>query len=437
MKSATYVYGVTEIYRRLLDEGRAATRTENDRLRELFSRGGFTDRYFCGRPQEPMLGTRSDKDKQDTRSLGELSLPQRQITLHGELCVLADRPATLTLYTANGRRAYAEGDVPAPARSVALTADALRERICRMGGTPYALAPADLAVTVDPGLNLSPGAVNALRRAALAAFAAPDGEKRDVVLPAYQPAKPDRRQKPLRTALFYSHRQSDAVGRELSYFDIFFLPLDEWQKAACRPGGIYVPPVVTDHELAAVQDALREAYAAGIRYALCGNAGMIDLLHQIGFAVLGDFRLNITNRESAAIWQERSLLSCVLSPELALPQIRDIGWGSVIVYGRIPLMLTERCFIKENFGCDKCGKSAFTDRRGARFPILREAGHRNVIVNSLPTYMGDRRDALARAGITVAHFLFTVESAGRVREVIRAWRAGEPLSEGVRRIGRN
>ena len=100
-------------------------------------------------------------------------------------------------------------------------------------------------------------------------------------------------------------------------------------------------------------------------------------------------------------------------------------------------MLTERCFIKENFGCDRCGEAAFTDRRGARFPILREEGHRNVILNSLPTDMGDRREELLRARIRTAHFLFTVESGREVRELLRAYRAGEALPLPVRRIGRN
>ncbi|MBQ8350435.1 MAG: U32 family peptidase [Clostridia bacterium] len=436
MKSPAYVYGVTEIYRRLLDEGRAATREENHRLRELFSRGGFTDGYFVGRAGKPMTGTRSEQDKADSRALGELSFPERKIPLRGEVCIAEGQPAALTLSTADGRTAHVTGDIPAAAKNAPLTEEGLRDRLCRMGGTPFSLAPSDLCVTLSPGLNLSPGAINALRRAALASFTAPNEARATFALPqgAGRPVPAKQIEKPLRTALFYSHRQSDAIGEGLLYFDLFFLPLDEWERAMLPPSGVYIPPIVHDHELKEVLALLKKAYDAGIRYALCGNAGMVKAAKEIGFAVIGDFRLNVTNRESAAALREAGLFSCVLSPELAMPQLRDIGWGNAIVYGRIPLMLTERCFMKENFGCERCGNAALTDRRAVKFPMLREYPHRNLICNSLPTYMGDKRAALDAIAPIGEHFIFTIETEKEATRVLQAYRAGSPLAGEVRRI---
>ncbi len=68
MKSPSYVYGVTSIYRRLLDEDRAATREETEALAKLFSRGGFTDGYYTGKIDRGMLGVRSEGNIADTRS---------------------------------------------------------------------------------------------------------------------------------------------------------------------------------------------------------------------------------------------------------------------------------------------------------------------------------------------------------------------------------
>jgi hypothetical protein len=70
MKSPAYVYGVTKIYRRLLDERRAATDNELGELQRLFSRSGFTDGYFTEKIGRNMLGVRSDKDIADTRGKG-------------------------------------------------------------------------------------------------------------------------------------------------------------------------------------------------------------------------------------------------------------------------------------------------------------------------------------------------------------------------------
>ena len=127
--------------------------------------------------------------------------------------------------------------------------------------------------------------------------------------------------------------------------------------------------------------------------------------------------------------------SAILSPELTLPQCRDVG-GRVLAYGRIPLMLLERCFITENFGCDACQNAAFTDRRGARFPLLRTYPHRNLLLNSLPTYVGEHKNDLRRFSLG-AHFLFTVESESEVRRIVSAYQKGEKLPFMTRNIGRN
>ena len=59
MKSPEYVYAVTKIYRRLLDERRAALPDEPERaLSAVFSRSGFTDGYFTCRVGKSMFGVR-------------------------------------------------------------------------------------------------------------------------------------------------------------------------------------------------------------------------------------------------------------------------------------------------------------------------------------------------------------------------------------------
>jgi putative protease len=153
--------------------------------------------------------------------------------------------------------------------------------------------------------------------------------------------------------------------------------------------------------------------------------------------MIGDFRLNIFNSETAAQYANLGIENAVLSPELTLPMARDIGGGE-IVYGRIPLMLTERCFIKENFGCKSCNKAALKDRTGAEFPMLREYQHRNIILNSAPTYMADKGSELSAAGISHRHFQFTVETAAEVKAVIRMFESGAKWSAKApfRRIGK-
>ena len=424
MKSPAYVGGTVKIYRRLLDEGRAATKAEIAELYSLFSRG-FTDGYLTGK-HTAMTGTRVPNSPTAGETPKEIPVP-----IFAELTVKRGQPASLTLSDGT-RRVTVAGDTPDTARTAALTRAAVERNLCKLGGTFYTLPSENIDLTLDEGLNLSPAAINALRRAAVEGLMAPPP-----VDAAALPSPAERmKSEALRTAVFYEPAEYDKLSLQAkSFFDKAFLPLA--RLAECESGevGVLLPPTVTEQEIPAVRRMLEAARARGVTDALVSGGGQIALVKEYGMTPHGDFRFNIYNRESAAFWKEAGLSTLLLSPELTLPQARDIG-GGLIVYGRIPLMLTERCFIKENYGCDACGKARLTDRRGVSFPMIREYPHRNLILNSLPTYMGDEGEELARYGIRHTHFLFTVESAKEIEKTVTAYATGAPLAGQVRRIGK-
>ena len=133
----------------------------------------------------------------------------------------------------------------------------------------------------------------------------------------------------------------------------------------------------------------------------------------------------------------------------ALSEHGQITATAAVVYGRLPLMLLEKCAIREIYRHMKpdavcheiCGRDAavLKDRLGKEFPVLREdsprgAGHRNLVYKSLPTGMSDRPDEVFRAHVAVHHFIFTVEDPGEVDRVITAYREEKPLGGEVRRM---
>ncbi len=69
MKSPSYVYEVTKIYRTLLDERRNATPEEMEKLKAVFSRGGFSDGYYTDKVNSDMNGVRSSDDITASREL--------------------------------------------------------------------------------------------------------------------------------------------------------------------------------------------------------------------------------------------------------------------------------------------------------------------------------------------------------------------------------
>jgi putative protease len=219
-----------------------------------------------------------------------------------------------------------------------------------------------------------------------------------------------------------------------AFFDRIYLPLG---KEDAQTDGVVLPAVIFEHERPAVKEMLQRAAALGVRYALVGNLGHLSLVKDADMIPIGDFRCNVTNGETVYALEKMGISSVILSPELTLPQARDIsGNTELIVYGRIPLMTVEKCVIREIADCNACGsnRALLKDRRGVTFPVLREWEHRNVIYNSLPTSMSDRGAQLTAANLTAQHFLFSVESAEEVDRIIKAWKSGTALPFSVRRI---
>lgn len=427
MKSPSYVYEVTRIYRRLLDEGRAATAEEIQHLAKVFSRDGFTDGYFTGRLAR-MTGVRREEDKAASRTTEqERGFSPLPIPITGEAVIKGGEASRLALKAGN-LSVSVTGDTPVPALNAALTEEGVRSRLSKTGDTPFVMK--HLAVSMADGLFLPVSAQNDLRRKATDALQnALRARKNNTVLPLPEGEAPPAH--PLRTAHFFDAKTFENANTSL--FDVCFLSFLalEQAKGTKTPNGVALPPVCFDGEEEAVLSRLKKWKEKGVTYALISSLGGLSLAKEAGLIPFGDLRLNVTNEESARRWRRLGLVGFVFSPELPSHAARRIGeGGSVTVYGRLPLMLTERCFVKENFGCERCGQARLTDRRGVSFPLLREYGHRTLIFNSLPTYLGDRPKEIEGLG---HHFIFTTETAPEADGVTAAYLGKEALTVSVRR----
>ncbi len=430
MKSPEYVRDVASVYRSLLDGKRGASDEEMRFLASVFSRGGFTDGYFTKKIGHSMLGVRSEDDKSATREL----VPFRGITrkLPSAMCAVIekDKPARVTL-SARGMTGEATGQVPTEALSAPLTVESAGKNLSKLGSTPFCLS--DFSLTLDEGLMMPLSALNALRREAaddlLKKLTKVPEIQKDIASPLLAHGRCEYR----RTAVFRHPEQIPNGARE--YFDLIYLPLERFDGST---DGVALPPVIFDGERGEIKRQLKKARELGASHALVGNVGHLELAHSMGFSVHGDLRLNVCNRASAATLEGLGFEDVVLSPELSLPKIRDIGGASrAIVYGRIPLMVLEKCVGKELSGCEACGKgrAMLRDRRGVSFPILREWEHRSVIYNSLPTAMPEQMGEFRRTG-ACEHYIFSTETREMCAKVIKAYREGKSLPFDVRRLAK-
>lgn len=424
MKRPEYVAVVTGIYSRAIKEDREPTAEELEQLRAAFSRQGFTQGYYLDQQGPDMFGVREEEKEpkelfamaRNTYQSGEA----QRVPVTFYAMIRPGEPTHVGVEDPQGRVVTVEGQVPEAARTRALTAEAVETQLSRTGGTPYRCVK--VRSLVEEGLSLPLAALNALRREAL------DGLTRQrEQLPRrrqgeFHPgARYENRKEP--PALTISVRTAEQVTRELLALGpaMVYIPLEELaahpEKAQAPAGtkiGVTLPRVAWDREMDQVTDQLRQVKDLGITDALVGNLGMAPVAQKLGFTLRGDFGLEVYNSQAVKEYKRLGFSSLTLSFELKFPQLRDISKSldtELITYGRLPLMLMESCIIKNRTGSCNCqNTNILTDRKGARFPVVKAPGCRNELLNSQKLFLADKAADYRRIGLWAQRLLFTTEN---------------------------
>ena len=448
MKRPEYVATVTGIYREELD-GAGVGRGQMEALRAAFSRQGFTQSYYEGAPGRQMFGTRLPEQEnkallQSARATYESIEPQR---VPVQFYAIAARGQNLMVAAqdGNGNICKAQGDVPQEAERRAITPEELAARLSKTGGTPYVCQ--GVRSVVDPGLSVSAAELNRLRREVLAHLSAVRGRRAAPEIGKYhEPVKfSGQKAQPVLTVSVLKAAQITPQMLRLKPAMIY-APLSEVLEEPAlfrklvkdeQPVAVTLPRVIRDDETRELLGDLQDAAALGIRRALIGNLGHLPLVLSRGMEPAADFGMNLFNSRAAEQLLHLGFVSCTASFELSLPQLRDLSKPlpmEMIVYGRLPLMLTENCLIKNRTGACTChaGPVKLIDRMGEEFRVVRDCGTcRSVVLNGKKLYLLDKKENVRRFGLWALRLSFTTENTGEVNSVLSAWSGGAVFDPGA------
>ena len=458
MKRPEYVAAVTEIYARLLREHRGATKDEQKKLALAFSRDGFTEGYYRGERGRAMFGTRPENARWPEDWFAEVRARYEKENLRlvplALACVIREgEPMALTASDPDGHTVTVTGAVPETARSRAVTADEVEARLKKTGGTAFSVE--HCAVTLDGGLAVSVGALNALRREALALM-----EAQRTAVPARRafPFVPPERvknsaDKPLLTVSIHATNQlsGELIARAPARV---YAPLELFPQLDLTPYRgrteffAVLPRIYRTQDEPVLRALLEDAMKKGVTGVSLGNLGHLSLVRGLDVTLHGGWPLNLYNSAALDFWKGEGLASACVSFELRDAQLRDLSKCipcEAIVYGRLPLMLTENCLNANEFGCkhfasrpvsiptDGACASApeLTDRRGERFPVLRAWGCRSEIENGKILYLADKLSDWQSLGLRYALLRFTTESPEECVCMLRAYQgeAVEPPTD--------
>jgi len=424
-----YAAIVTGIYSKTRSQDRAQPHEDMRTIQKFFSLHGLTDGYYTDRKGPDMLGAAGEEDKSDS----VVYSTARKNYLNGEFqrvpvrfvgMVRKGKRAKLAAMDDRKNSAVVYGPVPLPSFHTDFTTANLQTQLHKTVGTPFLCV--GVKGMVEPGLTLPPAALNEMRRNLLAEIL----EQRKPVTARQEGEFLPREPAPAIEAppvITVSVLRSDQLSKAMEELcpSVVYIPVMELDFESQAMHGfldneeitvaVVLPRVIHDNERKKASDMLIKAQEYGITDVLVGNIGHILFARSHGMAVRGDYGLNVYNSESLYALSNLKLKSATLSFELRLSEIREISKpidAEMIVYGRLPLMITENCIVRNITNACTCDNfTGLADKQSLVYQVVPEYGCRNVLLSSKKLFMADKRRAMASIGLWAERLSFTTENA--------------------------
>lgn len=438
MKRPEYSGLVTGIYSKIIKEKREPTPDEMTMLRDAFSRDGFTQGYFDG-DKKDMFGVKTDNDKASEKLFGAvrreyIDREERRVPVKFYMVADVGEDINAGVEDFDGNRASVLGKAPEKGISQTTDEETANKQFFKTGGTPYYCV--ETQSKINNGAFIPVSTINDMRRKLLhklTELRAVPPERRSLPIPE-MPKGVQTIEDPVTIYQVRTAQQLSPALAELKP-DYLYVPVEvlyedlKVTRDFVQNGTQIVavlPRVITDTQVRTVFSMLESLRARGVEQVLVGNIGHVKLARKAQMKIRADFGMNVFNSYTLDMVRKMDFMSATASFELRMAQVRDMAKSidtELIVYGRLPLMVSDQCIISRSEGkCNCQNPSRLSDRMGSVFPVVREFEHRNVIYNSKKLYLADKRDDIYGAGLWGIRLMFTTEGARECVEVAKSYK---------------
>lgn len=430
MKSPEYVATVTGIYRKYLDSRIRASKEDIKELEKVFVRGdGFTKAYYAGLNTPDIMNYDLSNDnisyRSDKEVLKKAAMTYREGVENKKIPVTAffrmkENENTILTVTDGENTVTSCGEIPENAVNVALNEESAKERIAKLGQTPFVLQ--HFEADIDDNLTLSAKEINKLRREATDKLAEERGKvpDREIFEFEYNYPSKERKTQILSASVKTKEQLNAAKNCEIVYMPIELYELSDKKESFV----IDLPRVVYD-----IDKYIQRLKKAGAKKVTASTVGIAKALIDEGFECMGDMGLNVFNPISCNEYKKMGINHVTLSPELTCNEIRQITKNTdavceIAVYGRQLMMTTRACIIKGVRGKCNCEKPlVLKDKTGAEFLVCADKyEHINMIYNTAVTFTADKKSLLQDTGADVLRLVFTDEDEKTVRDIVAMYK---------------
>lgn len=475
MKTPEYAAGVVSIYRKYMDSYLDGSRIPVEKkdiraLLELGNRGGFTNGYYYHHNDSDMLSgesashNKSEGVLQDNirREYVDTELKEK---IKGKLILNKECPAKIEVQYGKIKVSY-QGDMVLVAQNRPLTKEVVTEKVTKTGNTPFVFEK--LEVTMDDDIFMPVNQLNQLRRGALEAL-------EEALLKPYERTLPEL----VETSSAETDRQTtgNAIkekqisGQSLSqtsgqqsagsstevrvliedaeqlpavlkadfvdtvYLDCMLytrenlirkLSEDIDRVHASGKKAFYVFPFIFRQQTSLfyekIMPELKKLPLDGIMVRSLDEIAFIKEWGNENWQMVSDSNLYTYSNEAAEYFYRLGMIQDTIPVELNRKEIlkRENSRSEMIIYGRLPLMITAQCIHKNTLGCMHQHKVLnLKDRYSVHFPVKNFCSEcYNVIYNSLPVCLFKEDVTVKKIAPAALRLSFTTETEEETEQIL-------------------
>lgn len=475
MKTPEYAAGVVSIYRKYMDSYLDGSRIPVEKkdiraLLELGNRGGFTNGYYYHHNDSDMLSgesashNKSEGVLQDNirREYVDTELKEK---IKGKLILNKECPAKIEVQYGKIKVSY-QGDMVLVAQNRPLTKEVVTEKITKTGNTPFVFE--NLEVTMDDDIFMPVNQLNQLRRGALEAL-------EEALLNPYERTLPEL----VETSSAETDRQTtgNAIkekqisGQSLSqtsgqqsansstkvrvliedaeqlpavlkadfvdtvYLDCMLytrenlirkLSEDIDRVHASGKKAFYVFPFIFRQQTSLfyekIMPELKKLPLDGIMVRSLDEIAFIKEWGNENWQMVSDSNLYTYSNEAAEYFYRLGMIQDTIPVELNRKEIlrRENSRSEMIIYGRLPLMITAQCIHKNTLGCMHQPKVLnLKDRYSVHFPVKNFCSEcYNIIYNSLPVCLFKEDVTVKKIAPAALRLSFTTETEEETEQIL-------------------
>ena len=367
----------------------------------------------------------------------ENDIELKKIKLRGKIVLKLNEFPVLLIKDDLDNKVKIVGNKPVEAAiKLPLEDEKIKNQIEKLGNTPFVLE--GLLVEKDENISLPLSALNEIRRECIEKLEEKrkNVNKRKVCKIAFEDnKKSDSLNKEVKVRVSVKNLSMLTEIKDCDVDMIYYEDAKTLREAMeiCqrfnKKIAYSMPRILRNDDYFVIENVLQ----SGIEdFKIC-NIGSINLLK--GKRIYGDYFLNVLNSETIEVFSNNSLESIAISPELNTEEIKEALSKAnmdveAVVYGRMPLMVSEYCAMgvltrncNKDKRCANCKKYNYylKDSTNQKFPLHVDALCRGIVYNSKILCVLDSLKDIHDAGVNVFRLDFTLEKPDNIREILESY----------------